>query len=249
MTIPDRIWLSPPRDLALPERAVHIWRMSLEPGEPVVQRLQRTLSEDELSRAARFHFERDRRHYIVARGVLRNILAGYLGTDPARLRFAYTSYGKPSLVAAPGLDALNFNVSHSHTMALFAVARDRELGVDIEYIRTNFEAVEIAERFFSADERAVLRTVPDTMKFEGFFNCWTRKEAYIKALGEGLSHPLDTFDVTLAPGEPARLLSTRSDPQDVERWSMHELLPGAGYKAALVVAGSDVKVDCWQWLP
>lgn len=247
MTNADSLWRMPPAVLSLPDDHIHIWRMGLDPDELVVQRLKQTLSADELERAARFHFERDRRHFIVARGVLRNILARYLRTEPPRLRFSYTKYGKPSLIAEVGFPDLNFNVSHSHTMALFAITRGRELGVDIEYIRADFECAQIAERFFSTQENAVLCALPAEMQFEAFFNCWTRKEAYIKAIGEGLSHPLDQFDVSLVPGEPAQLLQTRDDPDEVRRWSMCALFPGEQYAAALVAAGSDWQTMCWQW--
>ena len=246
MTTSHDTWLAPPSDVTLPNGAVHVWRTSLDLSAPQVQRLRQTLAGDELSRAARFHFERDRTHYTVARGVLRDLLSRYLKAQPHQLRFDYSPYGKPAL-AAPGHAALNFNVSHSHGMALFAITRGREIGVDIEYIRADFECAEIAERFFSSQENAVLRTLPAGVQHEAFFNCWTRKEAYIKAIGEGLSHPLDEFDVSLAPGEPAALLTSRGDPREVERWSLKELFPAPGYVAALAVEGSDWRLSCWQW--
>jgi 4'-phosphopantetheinyl transferase len=247
MTTPDRLWLPPSADLALSNDDIHVWRTSLDLSESCVQRLRRTLSEDELNRAARFYFERDRIHFIVARGVLRDILSRYLGLAPGHLRFSYTSYGKPALVASHGGDTLNFNLSHSHGYALYAVTRGREIGVDIEYIRPDFATEEIAERFFSARETAALRALPGEVRHEAFFLCWTRKEAYIKARGEGLSHPLDQFDVSLIPGESARLLGTRGDPQELFRWSLQELFPGPGYAAALAAEGRDWRLACWQW--
>lgn len=247
MMISDQVWLPPPDDLALPGDAIHVWRTSLDLSAPQVQRLRQTLAQDELERAARFYFERDRTHYIVARGVLRDILSRYLKVGPHEPRFSYSSYGKPALVAAPGAAPLNFNVSHSQGIALFAVTYGRELGVDIEYIRADFECEQIAERFFSEPENAVLRTLPTPVQHEAFFNCWTRKEAYIKAIGEGLSHPLDEFDVSLAPGEPAALLHSRGDPREVTRWQLQALFPARGYVAALAAEGSDWSLAHWQW--
>jgi 4'-phosphopantetheinyl transferase len=143
---------------------------------------------------------------------------------------------------------LSFNLTHSHQLALYAVTRRREIGVDLEYVRADFADEQIAERFFSPREVAALRTVPENLLKEAFFHCWTRKEAYVKAKGEGLSIPLDQFDVSLAPGEPALLLSTRDDPQEADRWSLQALFPGSGYVAALAVEGRTWRLKCWQWL-
>jgi 4'-phosphopantetheinyl transferase len=243
----DRLWCLPPSEMALSSAQVHVWRVSLEPDASGVEQLQRNLSADELQRAARFHFPRDRRRFIVARGALRDILGRYLGMPPSDLDFCYSSYGKPALAHAPGEEWLRFNVSHSHELALVAVTRDREVGVDLEYLRSDIACEEIAAHFFSGSERASLRALPTEVKHQAFFNCWTRKEAYIKAHGEGLSLPLDQFDVSLAPGEPAALLATRHDPRDAWRWSLQALMPGPGYAAAVVVEGQGWHLTCWQW--
>lgn len=243
----DGYWLPPPAQLSLADDEIHIWRAALDQSAPVVQRLRRTLAEDEATRAARFYFEHDRVHYIVARGALRALLGRYLGARPEQLRFSYSSYGKPALLTAPGEPTLNFNVSHSQGLALIAITRAREIGVDVEGIRPEFAGLDIAERFFSVEENAVLRGLPTELQHEAFFTCWTRKEAYIKARGEGLSHPLDKFDVSLVPGEPARLLRTRGDPDEMKRWSLRELLIDPGYVAALAAEGQDWRLSCWQW--
>lgn len=205
------------------------------------------LAADEISRADRFHFAKDRDHFIVARGLLRTLLAAYLGADAAGLRFAYAEKGKPSLADASNAgsqpDAVNFNLAHSHGGALYAFSRGRELGVDLEFIRENFEGEKIAERFFSAAEIETLELVPRELKEQAFFECWTRKEAYIKARGEGLSMPLDEFDVSLRPGEPAALLRNHKDPDEVTRWTMRSITVSAGYVAALVVEGHDWKLQ------
>jgi 4'-phosphopantetheinyl transferase len=247
MTSLNHLWLPPPAELTLSSAEIHVWRASLDPAASCIERLQSSLSADERQRAARFHFPRDRRRFTVARGVLRDILGRYLGVPPSALAFCYSTYGKPALADVAVATGLRFNVSHSHEMALFAVARGREVGVDIEYLGREIRAEEIAERFFSAHERANLRALPAEVKHQAFFNCWTRKEAYIKAHGEGLSLPLDQFDVTLAPGEPAVLLATRSDPREALSWSLQALTPGPDYVAALAVEGQSWHLTCWQW--
>ena len=223
---------------------VHVWRARLDQPQRLAE-FSATLAPDEKARADRFHFQKDRNHFITARGVLRALLSRYLRVRPADLAFNYSAYGKPSLASRHG-DALRFNVSHSHELALFAFAAGRELGVDVEWIRPEVIAERIAEHFFAAGEVAVLQALPDCHQAEAFFNCWTRKEAYIKARGEGLSLPLDRFDVSLAPGEPAALLrAAMSD--ETTRWMMLDLTVGAGYKAALVAEGQDWRPRLWQW--
>ena len=248
MTSLDHRWGIPPADIVLSSHEVHIWRAPLELPASCVQSLQHTLSSDELSRAASFYAEKDQRRFIVARGVLRAILSRYLDMEPRQFRFCYSSYGKPALVTASREEKLCFNLSHSCALVLYAVTCNREVGLDIEHMRANFAYEEIAERFFSPQENATLRALPAHLQHEAFFNCWTRKEAYIKAHGEGLSMPLDEFDVSLAPGEPAALLTTRRDPQEASRWSLRELAPGPGYVAALAVEGYSWRLACWQWL-
>lgn len=247
MTVCEHLWEPPPVALALSSAEVHVWRVPLDLQDAPVQRLQGTLSADELQRAERFYFQRDRRRFTVARGVLRGILSQYLGLEPQQLRFCYSTYGKPALVSTTSTMRPRFNVSHSHELALYAVTYNRDIGVDVEHRRTNFACEEIAERFFSPHERAVLRSLPAQVKYEAFFNCWTRKEAYIKARGEGLSLPLDQFDVSLAPGEPAALLATRWAPHEAARWVLRELMPSPGYAAALAVEGHGWRLACWQW--
>jgi 4'-phosphopantetheinyl transferase len=205
------------------------------------------LAADEQARAERFYFERDREHFIAARGVLRTILGCYLNRVPECLSFCYSSHGKPALAGEPGGDAICFNVSHSHGVALYAVTRGREVGIDLERIRFDVAVAEIAERFFSRREVAMLRALPTEVQHQAFFRCWTRKEAYIKARGEGLSLPLDQFDVSLAPGEPAAVLGTQRDPSEASRWSLQELTPAPDYVAALAVEGHGWHLTCWQW--
>lgn len=231
------LWLPAPQRPLLKEGEVHVWRVPLSRSFSTLPTLFEYLSTDERERAGRFHFSKDRDRFIVARGMLRRILSRYLNTPPAQLLFSYNKYGKPALHADSVEVALRFNLSHSNDVALYALTLGRELGVDVEFLREDFASVEIAERFFSHTEVAMLRALPGTQRTQSFFNCWTRKEAYIKARGEGLSHPLDQFTVSLAPEDPARLIYTSPDPLDVERWKLFDLYPSHGYAAALAVWG------------
>ena len=215
----------------LPHDEIHVWQLC-EVEQHSLDSLKDLLSQDELERAARFRFSKDRDRFIASRGVLRTLLAAYLGCDPGSLHFQYSEKGKPQLPAAPDLQ---FNVAHSGEIIVWAFARKRRVGIDVEEIRTDFSTPEIAERFFSKSERQALRSLPTTQRHLAFFRCWTRKEAFVKATGDGLSLPLDQFDVTLAPGQPAQLLQTRPDHRDAERWTMHNLDLHPNYAAALVI--------------
>jgi 4'-phosphopantetheinyl transferase len=227
---------------------VHVWRATLDRPESAVRRLARFLSPDERLRAERFCLDRVRARFIVCRGVLRLILGRYTGRGPARLRFTYGEHGKPSLDPSDNPPGLCFNVSHSGGLALFAVARGREVGVDVERLRALPRAERIAERFFSAPETTALKAMPAERRLEAFFTCWTRKEAYIKARGDGLAHPLDQFAVSLGPGEPARLRAAGDgDEREIAQWSLDGLLPAPGYVAALAARGGGWRLTSRPW--
>lgn len=238
-------WDAPPQEVIALKGEVHIWRVLLD--ESLVDEMRSTLSADECARADRFHFERDRNRFIVGRGSLRTILGAYLKKNPTELSFSYSRYGKPALEGQPVANHLSFNLSHANELALIAITRDRRIGVDIEFIRPDLASEQIAERFFSPHEVTALRALPQDVQSEAFFNCWTRKEAYIKAIGEGMSLPLDQFNVSLAPGSAAALLGNVRDAGEVSRWSLRELHPGAGYRAAVAVEGHGWELKCWQW--
>ena len=229
----------------LPENEVHVWRAALDLPAGPLQELRAALSTDEQTKATRFHFEKDRHHYTAARGTLRNLLGRYLEVEPGKLRFSYNPYGKPELLLDSGENYLRFNLAHSHGLALFAFTRVRQIGIDLEWIRPGFATEEIAERFFSPAEVTVLRSLPKEARPRAFFNCWTRKEAFIKARGVGLSLQLARFTVTLAPGEPAALLNAADDPQASRRWALRELEVPEGYTAALAVEGQDWALKCF----
>lgn len=243
----DRRWNTPPGKLELTGDEVHVWRASLQAPLARVQHLRTLLAPEETTKADRFYFDRDRNHYIVARGLLRTLLGRYLSMEPEKLCFTYNKYGKPELEFPRINPPLQFNVSHSHELALLAFSYRRELGVDVEYMRTNIEYEDLARHSFSPNEQAVLLALPSEVKQQAFFNCWTRKEAYIKARGMGLSLDLAIFDVSLVPGEPIALLASREDKREVARWRFYELEPGPGYAGALTVEGQEWALRCWQW--
>jgi 4'-phosphopantetheinyl transferase len=229
----------PPRPLAgltLPAGEVHIWFVNLDPPAGRVETLGRSLSQDEWDRANRFRFDRHRRQYVVGRGALRTLLGAYTGTRPELVRFTYGPRGKPFL---EGSGDLQFNLSNSDERALVGFVRGREIGVDIEYLKPMPDCEQIAERFFSESERVVLRGIPKETKEEAFFNCWTRKEAYLKAVGEGLAAPLDSFDVTLAPGEPPRMLTLRGDAEAASRWWLEHFRLSPEHIGALALERRD----------
>ena len=240
-------WHPPPENMALGTQEVHVWRALLDRDKFSVRSLAQTLAVDELARAERFHFQQDRERFIVRRGLLRAILGRYLSTEPVQLQFCYNPYGKPRLASDRGGKSLCFNISHSHGFVLYAMACDRQIGVDLEYMRPNHANDEIAERFFSRREVAALRSLPASRQGRALFSCWTRKEAYIKATDRGFSLPLDQFEVSLKPEEPASLLSTSWRRAEASRWSLNDLHPASRYAAALCVEGHGWQLRCWQW--
>ena len=233
------MWSPAPASLSLSTGVVHVWRANLAQPPELQATLLRTLNDDERARADRFHFAQHRRRFVVARGFLRALLGRYLRTTPEDVRFAYGPYGKPSLAEPDAANGLRFNASHSHELAVYAFVQDREVGVDVEYVNTEFAGEDIAKHFFSAYEVQALLSLPESERAAAFFRCWTRKEAYIKAIGNGLSHPLDEFDVTLAAGEPAALLRDYREERATSSWSMFNL-ELEDYAGALVVEGLSV---------
>ena len=225
---------------------VDVWSVRLDGWPEWAAALRPTLSDDERERADRFHFERDRRRFTCARAVLRHVLAESLDVEAREVTFSYGPNGKPAL-SGRFERALAFNVSHSHEIALVAVGRDVEIGVDVEAVRAMDDADDIASRFFSPREAAQLRSLPAAERTGAFFACWTRKEAYLKALGSGLAKPLDEFDVTFAPGESATLV-VHADARETARWSLHALAPAPGYTGALVTEARARVVRCRQWI-
>ena len=227
---------------------IHLWHIDLAQPPDAVAALRSLLPPDELARAARFHFPRHRDRFIVAHAALRDILNSYLAAHPERLEFVSGEHGKPDLAPHSNPLGLTFNLSHSGDRALVGVGVQMQLGVDIEQIRPDFAGCEIAERFFSPREVAALRAVPAALQVEAFFECWTRKEAFIKACGQGLSFGLDNFDVAFGPAEAPALLRVGPDPREASRWKLYDVAPAPqGYKAALVAQGSDHLLHLREW--
>lgn len=243
----EQVWVAPPHNLTLPGNEVHVWLASLEQPEAILLPLKQTLSPDELTRAGKFRFDRDRKHFMVAHGVLRTLLARYLHMQPAQLQFTVNDNGKPRLRHQPERKPLRFNLSHSHNLALFAFTYVGLIGVDIEYMRANIAVEQVARVGFSPREQALLLSLPVEERQRAFYSCWTRKEAYIKGRGTGLSLEPNLFDVTFLSGEPAALLASREDQREPARWTLRALELGAEYASALAVRGHGWNLHCYEW--
>jgi 4'-phosphopantetheinyl transferase len=212
---------------------VHVWRRSLAAQTAMIDAAYQLLSPEERERASRFRVERPRNDFILTRSALRFLLAGYLKRTPQELAFRLTQYGKPLL---DGPFDLRFNVSHTEGLALLAFVRRREIGVDVERIRPEPDARKLAERFFSIHERDAMQHLRGETLQEAFFRCWSRKEAYIKARGEGLSLPLSQFDVSIEPNASRVFLQTRPDPAEASRWVIRDLAMSPEYAGAVAFA-------------
>ena len=223
---------------------VDLWRLQLNQSERDLTLQERVLDVGERARADRFHFARDRRRFIAARAQLRSILGKYLGMDPRTLTFSYGPRGKPHLNAPIG-----FNITHSGELSLVAVACERDVGVDLEELRAMENVEDIAERFFSARENAELQRLQSSARQEAFFCCWTLKEAYVKATGDGLAQPTEAFDVGFARGGPVRLLNVEGDSEESCRWELLGFFPASGYVGALAVEGHDWELSRYDYHP
>ncbi|MFQ5633524.1 MAG: 4'-phosphopantetheinyl transferase family protein, partial [bacterium] len=245
----QEMWLNWPETKPnLSEKNVHVWRASLVQPDTVLSECRAMLSGDEKARADRFKFDKHRRRYTIARGALRDILGRYLEIDAAQVVFEYEAHGKPKLAENQNSAGIVFNVSHSEEMAVYAITCGRAVGIDVEFVQRKIsDADKIAKRFFSQMESEAYLRLPHAQKQEAFFNCWTRKEAFIKAIGEGLTHPLHRFDVSFIPGTTPALLATRPDASEVANWSLSAFTPAENYVGALVVKGKYLKLKCWQW--
>jgi 4'-phosphopantetheinyl transferase len=238
-------WPAAPAHPILAEDEVHVWCAALD--QPAAEYAP-LLSADEQARAARFRFERERRRFTVGRGLLRLILERYLNFPAKKFQFEVGISGKPALTSDFLPQALSFNLAHSGELILYAIARNLQLGIDLEEIHPIPEVTQIAEQFFSPLERAELATLPPERKMEAFFSGWTRKEAYLKARGEGLDYPLDQFSVSIDPEIPAKLLESKEGGEELSRWSLQSLTPAPapGYVGALALAGRALRLVQWQ---
>ena len=240
------LWNAQPPTASVLTGEVHLWRLPLKPAIGEVSRLWEFLSGDEQTRANRYKIERIRRRFIAARGQLRVVLSKYLATTPERIEFRYESLGKPHLASPWSKTGLQFNLSDSHEMALCGITVGNELGTDVERIRAVSNFSELALRYFAGSEIAQLERLGFQERLLGFFNCWTRKEAYLKAVGSGLSFPLNQLEVTVLPGEPARLLKLNGSSQEALGWHMVEVAPMPGYVAAMASNAPMEKLVCYS---
>jgi len=227
---------------------VHVWRVFIDTTDFQSESLRGILSTDELTRAEQFRFERDQKRFIMARGILRKILSSYLGMKPHQLRFEYTSHGKPVLAANSACNNLGFNLSHSGAIALYAVTRGSNIGIDLERIHDNLDVGLIAQRFFSPGEIRSLERIDDNKRTEVFFQYWTRKEAFIKAMGDGVSFPMELCDVSLFSERALSPITLLGDPIESRGWYGKDLFPGHGYAAAIAVEGSDWEFSCREYI-
>lgn len=237
-------WPPSPAELHLEPQAVHVWAVPLDLASEQIASLATVLSTDELERAEKFRFPHLRNRFIAARGSLRALLGRYLHRDPAALEFGYSSRGKPAL-KGQGATQLHFNLAHSHELALIAVACAVPVGVDAERIRPMRDADRIAERFFSAREAETFRSVPATEQDAAFFSLWTRKEAWLKATGDGISESLSKFEVTFLPADEPRVLAIAGDTAAGAAWSLCALNPASGYVGALAMQRRSARPQCW----
>jgi len=212
---------------------VGVWLIALPRFPDGISPFWEILDPDERGRAERFHHSSDCARYVASHAALRIVLAHYAERDPRHIHFVYGRYGKPAIDNDLGMPDIRFNLSHSGDLAVIAVSLASEVGIDIERIGTSRANMAIAERFFSPGEFAALQALPESDQVHGFFSCWTRKEAYVKGRGDGLSVSLSDFDVSLTPGEPPALLGSRIDPSDAKHWHLCDVPVEKGYVTCL----------------
>lgn len=235
---------------SVPELAigdVHIWRIGLDQPEDVYHTLSDHLAADELARADRFRFDDARRRFVVGRGILRSILAGYLAANPQEIRFQYGPQGKPSLDTRYESAALHFNLSHTRDVAVCACTRHYEIGVDVEHIHPLDDMDRVARRMFSEGDYLAWSHLPDGLRLTAFYKCWTQKEALIKALGCGLSQPMSQLSVSMLPEEPAALVNLNGDCKRASDWSLHSFVPEIGTIAAFALKTRHWQLACFVW--
>jgi 4'-phosphopantetheinyl transferase len=242
-SVKPRPW---PASCQLAPEEVHVWRASLDHPPIASNELAQCLSPDERAHAGRLRFDESRNRYNNSRGLLRVLIGGYLGMEPAEVRFTYGPHGKPGVGAAGGASLLQFNLSHAEELALYAFTCRWRVGIDVERIHPVSDLDTVIKRFFSRREAAELRALPAGRKLDAFFTAWTRKEAYLKAIGDGLTRPLQAVEASITPGEPARARCAHGEPSERARWRTEELRPATGYTAALVVEALQWRLILWS---
>ncbi|WP_447969013.1 4'-phosphopantetheinyl transferase family protein [Nitrospira sp. M1] len=242
----DGSWRHPKQSMTLPPHVVHIWKVGLTPQEHQLPELQRLLSTDEIERAQRLKFQEHRHAFIAARSALRLIISRYLQVEASSLVFSHGPQGKPFLKQPAQDPPLFFNLSHTQHFALYAFALNQEVGIDLEYAHRTLSYQSLIERICSEQEKAIISAMSQSEQKQSFLTCWTRKEAYVKATGKGLSFPLQDITVSLPP-VPTALLKVSGHDEEPSRWTMHEIQVDRDHVAALVVAGQNWKPAFWEW--
>ncbi|NES02543.1 MAG: 4'-phosphopantetheinyl transferase superfamily protein [Okeania sp. SIO2F4] len=232
----------PQKELKVSPNNVHIWSTNLKLLPSQIEELSTILSSDEIERANKFYFERDKNRFIIARGKLRKILSRYLNIEPEKLQFTYSDRGKPYLKDT----SILFNLSHSQDLALYAITQVNSIGIDLEYIRPMNDAENLAKRFFSHQEYNLISQLPPQKQQETFFKLWTCKEAYLKATGDGLAGGLEKVEISLNPKKPVEFFSINQDIKEASHWYLHQFIPEPNYIAAVVVAGKNQNLSFWQ---
>jgi 4'-phosphopantetheinyl transferase len=240
-------WPLPPREFSLADDSIHVWCAALDEFTSLLAQLASTLCPAEREQAGRFRFDRHRQWFIVRRGLLRILLGRYLKVEPDQLVFECDARGKPSIREPRSERTLHFNMSDSSGLALYAVTRRAPVGVDVERIKPIRDQDGIAARFFSGREKTTIGALSEPQKSEAFFNCWTRKEAYLKATGEGISESLPRVEVTVMPGEAPRLLGLAGDERAATEWTFYSFEPTSGFVGAVAIKATGLKLSCWRW--
>jgi 4'-phosphopantetheinyl transferase len=241
-------WQPPPAEFSLDAKRIHVWRIWLDLPDDQLEFLRRTLSPDQLKKAKKFRFQRDQKRFIATHGCTRKILSNYLSLPPVLISYVHNEFGKPELADEINPEKLHFNLSHSEDIALLGISSGKRVGVDIERIVPNRATEEVARRFFSPSEVDQIVSLPEDQQIPAFYRCWTRKEAYIKTRGEGMSIPLDQFEVSCSPEEIPKILHVQGDRDEASRWSIHHIEPLKGYVAALAVEGHPEGLLLYQWI-
>jgi 4'-phosphopantetheinyl transferase len=235
-------WLKPTDDAFMLNKNAHIWLIRYDRAEGLLKESENILSDEEKQRARRFHFKIDRERFSITRSLLKKILGKIISIPAQEIQFNFNKHGKPVLTEP--FQKIQFNVSHSGNLGMIAIS-DTPIGVDVEQFRKEMTTADIAKRFFSKVEVEEFLKLNEDEKLQGFFNCWTRKEAFIKAIGKGLSLPLNTFDVTLRPTEPARLLAVRYKNEVANDWTLTNIKVENGYAAAFIIKAKSFLKNYW----
>ncbi|MGB8953584.1 MAG: 4'-phosphopantetheinyl transferase superfamily protein [Candidatus Aminicenantales bacterium] len=241
----DEMWQPAPQVVGLIGDQVHVWAASFQQATDSDKNLKSFLGQDDLCHAERIRYDFKRESFLASHILLRILLSIYLDRDQGEIEIGFNPWGKPVLIEKSGRNALHFSLSRANELAVFAFSRNRQVGIDLEILRPIPEAEDIIEHYFSDYEKEVFKTVQPERLSEVFLRCWTRKEAYIKAKGTGLSMPLDHFDVSVAAGQPAALLKVKDDPAEAARWRLLDLHPAPGCVAALAVEEFDWEPRFW----